>query len=186
MTTCLTQAYGINCFATVSNKCTYIIKRKILCNAYNSISWLRLYNRNWINLTALNHSGLNILIWNLNFKQRHKNPFEKWRRSRIEELILNIFCQLFKNLIGRYWRLYAVVTQCAMWHSTTWHTGAQNRDQNPKIGIPSVLGKAAQTAAQRSMSVSSPPWSSGAKIKSKQILTPYLIILFRLNQMIFY
>ena len=29
MKTCLTQSYGINCFATVSNKCTYIIKRKL-------------------------------------------------------------------------------------------------------------------------------------------------------------
>ena len=43
----------------------------------------------------------------------------------------------------------------------------QNRDQKPWIDIPSALGKAAQKAAQRSISASSPPWSSGAEIISK-------------------
>ena len=43
------------------------------------------------------------------------------------------------------------------------------------MGIPSVLGKAAQNAAQRSMSVSSPPWSSGAEMKNIEILRFYLV-----------
>ena len=63
-------------------------------------------------------------------------------------------------------------------------TQGTKRDQKPKMGIPSVLGKAAQKAAQRSMSVSLPPWSSGAKIKCKQILQPYFIMV--INQMIFH
>jgi len=54
-------------------------------------------------------------------------------------------------------------------------TQGTKRDQKPKTGIPSVLGKAAQKAAQRSMSVSSPPWSSGAEMKNIEILRFYLV-----------
>ena len=54
-------------------------------------------------------------------------------------------------------------------------TQGTKRDQKPETGIPSVLGKAAQKAAQRSMSVSSPPWSSGAEMKNIEILHFYLV-----------
>ena len=53
-------------------------------------------------------------------------------------------------------------------------TQGTKRDQKPKMGIPSVLGKAVQKATQRSMSVSPPPWSSGAKMKNIEILRFHL------------
>ena len=51
--------------------------------------------------------------------------------------------------------------------------GAQNNDQNPKIGIPFVLGKVAQKAAQRCMSPSLPPMRRGAEMENIRIVHLY-------------
>ena len=48
-------------------------------------------------------------------------------------------------------------------------TQGTKNDQKPKIGIPFVLGKAAQKAAQRFMSTSRPPMTRGAEIENINI-----------------
>ena len=48
-------------------------------------------------------------------------------------------------------------------------TQGTKNDQKPKRGIPFVLGKAAQKAAQRFMSTSLPPLTRGAEIENINI-----------------